>query len=114
MDNPFFKEGDKLAYVVWYDNMEPYEDNWMHIDAIFSSWNEAEAFLNDNETRKKTVEVVWEYADGVTCRVKRPEWRYKEEPEYYANPLWVIEIWNMSTGKRALYDDEHIFLIQEK
>ena len=113
MNNPFFKDGDKLVYVVWYDNMEPYEDNFSCIDAIFSSYEEAASFLDSDEARTKTVEVVWEYANGVNCRVRRTEWRYKE-PDDWLNPQWVIEIWNITTGKRVLYDNERIFLVENR
>lgn len=37
---------DKV-YVVWYDNGEYYDDNYQDIDRIFSSYDDAEKYLDD-------------------------------------------------------------------
>lgn len=37
---------DKV-YVVWYDNGEEYDDNYQDIDRIFSSYDDAEKYLDD-------------------------------------------------------------------
>ena len=111
MDNPFFKEGDLLAYVVWYNDCELYENNYQCIDAIFSSWEEAENYLN-NRAVKKELPYRWDYSDGISCKVKEPYWEYECDDSDY-DPEFTIEIWNMTTGKRVLYDNEHIFLVTE-
>ena len=114
MDNPFFKEEDQLAYVVWYDDCEPYEDNYQCIDAIFSSWEEAENYLNERAVVKKELSPwVWVYSDRMSCKVREPYWAYDEGTDSAYDPKWTIEIWNMTTGKRVLYDNEHIFFVKE-
>lgn len=71
MENPFFKEGDTLVYVVWYDDNEPYEDNYQCIDAIFSSWDEAENYLNNKQLIKKESDWNWVYSAGISGKVKK-------------------------------------------
>lgn len=111
MSNPFFKDGDQLAYVVWYDDNDPYEDNFQCIDAIFSSWDEAENYLKDR--KKEEIQWSWVYSDGLSVKVKEPKWTDEYHDSDY-DPEWTIEIWNMTTGYRVLYDNEHIFLVEEK
>ena len=113
MENPFFKEGDTLVYVVWYDDNEPYEDNYQCIDAIFSSWDEAENYLNNKQLIKKENDWKWIYSADISAHIKEPYWEYEgHEGDYY--PTYTIEIWNTVTGKQVLYDNEHIFLIEVK
>lgn len=118
MDNPFFKEGDQLAYVVWYDNCEPYEDNYTSIKAIFSSWEEAEKYINDRygDYENFKCERVYTYAIATNVFDKSPrisvlDWTYSDD---WSDPRVTIEIWNMTTGKQVHWDDEHIFLVEEK
>lgn len=114
MDNPFFKEGDQLAYVVWYeDDNEPYEDIYQCIDAIFSSWDKAERYLNSLGVIKKERDWRWVYSAGISVKVKEHCWEYEYTKNGY-DPTYTIEIWNLSTGKRVYWDDEHICLVEEK
>lgn len=116
--NPFFKEGDQLAYVVWFDNMEPYEDNTSCIKAIFSSWEEAERYINETYSCYKNFDCkrlkTNVFAPGIldTCPVISVlDWMYSDDWE---DPTITIEIWNLTTGKQVYWDDEHIFLVEEE
>lgn len=113
MSNPFFKDSDQLVYVVWYDDNEPYEDNYQRIDTIFSSWEEAENYLNKKGLIKKENDWRWVYADGISVKVKEPYWEHEGCEDDYC-PTYTIEIWNTTTGIRVLYDNKYIFLVEEK
>ena len=120
MENPFFKEGDQLAYVVWYDNCEAYEDNHQYIDAIFSSWEKAEAYIideyGDRENFKQERLKLYTAVDDLIDMIdKLPtisvlDWTFSDD---WSNPRVTIEIWNMTTGKQVHWDDKHIFLVEE-
>lgn len=116
MDNPFFKEGDQLVYVVWYDNMESYEDRYQYIEAIFSSWDEAERYINDTygDYKNFKCERVHTYAIALDIFNKPPttsvlDWTFSDD---WADPRVTIEIWNLTTGKQVYWDDEHILLVE--
>lgn len=119
MENPFFKEGDQLAYVVWYDNMEPYDDHYIEIDAIFSSWEEAERYINDrygdykNFKRERVKDYIYPWGFSKTLIISCIDWRFEDDTTF-DKPRMTIEIWNLTTGQRVYYDNEHIFLEKEK
>lgn len=117
MENPFFKEGDPLAYVVWYDNCEPYEDNYTTIDAIFSSWEEAERYIENtygnNKNFKHERVKDYFYLNGFDrpFTAQSIDWTFEDS---FENPRVTIEIWNLNTGERVFYDNKHVFLVEEK
>lgn len=112
--NLYFENNDELVYVVWYDNGEPYEDNYSCIDRIFSSWKEAEEWLNSNDLVRHE-ETVWKYVPNPgSWKVLTPRWYRRDPLDSCPDEMWEIEIWNLKTGMEVPFDDEHILLINDK
>lgn len=117
----FFKEGDQLVYAIHYDNCESYEDHYDWFDRIFSTWEEAEEYLNQKEGYRKVYLVDWVLTEELNCSVNQPFW-YNDNRKSYdilgtlVPPLhgeYTIEIWNLSTGKQVPFDNIHIHLVED-
>lgn len=99
------------AYLVWYDNCEPYEDNYTSVQRVFPSWREAESYLESHEWLKKeeSITIAFDSKTSSTIRIKSPYW-YVED-EYGQKRKYYIEIWDLDTGEKVPYDSKHIFKV---
>lgn len=77
----------KKVYVVWYDNCEPWEDNFQDIEKIFATREAAEEWLDDCFDRKERLwyngkengmQTYWEEKEEDQDEYYRPEWTVKE------------------------------------
>lgn len=59
------------VYVVWYDNGEPWGDNFSDIEAIFATREDAEKYLNKYYVRDEISKSKWQHDKTIgdyTCR----------------------------------------------
>lgn len=101
----------KYAYVVWYYNGEEWEDAKDSVKRVFDSWEKAEEYLNNQDGYSKSMKrsLVFDIDSFKSTYINMPIWE-NEIDNYYDN-YW-IEIFDLSSGKKILYDNEHIFLIK--
>lgn len=132
MENPFFKEGDRLVYVVkrkFYD-LNDADDSYDEEEIVFMcpSWDEAVSAI---ESKLSSLNLKSEkdfMISGILSKdrnnrfslfikIKKPVWYIEddvEESELYSTYHYMyIEIWNLDTYKSVPYDDEHIFLVDK-
>ena len=43
------------VYLVWNDNGEPYDEGFRYVDSVFSSWDGAARYLDDNGLERREV-----------------------------------------------------------
>lgn len=98
----------KKVYVVWYDNCEPWEDNFQDIEAIFETFQEAVDYIED---------VVHAPGDGVISVVRDTDYRNEyfwevkydpyQDPEYPDEEIYRLTIREIELGKSVNKQETH-------
>lgn len=94
------------VYAVWYDNCEEYEDNFVDVDAIFSTKEKAEQYIFNKGFIRK--EVTKRLGPNGMIETYIAYFLPKDEEDYFFHPALSIEEFELDRTDNIDYNEEGI------